>query len=631
MKQFLLFSFFFFTAVISFAQLNYSVLSIPDSLKKNADAVTREEYIKFTIKDINTAKYEVHEVITVLNEAGSHLLSFAAFSYKFQWLDDAEIKVYDALGIKKATYSKKDMTSVNYGEGLVPEGKVTNITINAPSYPITVEKNYTIKYKGLFSYPGNIFHPPNSSVEKAVFEAEAPAYLSFRYKLLNCSYQPVITNNNENMLYKWEVKNLAAYKAEKHSGGSDYYVPQVMLAPNKFQLEDYEGDMTSWKNFGDWLNKLYAKTNELKEDRKQFYKELVKSAASDKEKAKILYSYLQNNMRYVSIQLGIGGWRPFPAGFVDDKKYGDCKALSNYLKAALDAVGVLSNLVFIYRDYEVNKLDEKFPVNDFNHAILCIPQPKDSLWLECTSNYLPFAELDESTLNRKALMVCSDGGVLINTPASIYKNNMVNFSTTIKVNNEGGAAVTALYKSTGEERNNLLMGFHDLKEDDKKKGFIRHTEWKQPDDFTITVSAKTEMPYIVTAKMEYENIASFKAGTKLFLEPRLYHFFDEDIPETANRQHDYFFDYPYQQTDTTVYELPAGYNIENLPKDKNMQYPFAIYTATYKWDAENHKVTCIAYVGIKERLIKAADYSKLLAFKNLIVADANEKIVVKKE
>ena len=72
---------------------------------------------------------------------------------------------------------------------------------------------------------------------------------------------------------------------------------------------------------------------------------MVKNATTDREKAAILYNYMQNNMRYVSIQLGIGGLRPFPASFVDDKKYGDCKALSNYLKSALDAVGVKSNIV----------------------------------------------------------------------------------------------------------------------------------------------------------------------------------------------------------------------------------------------------------------------------------------------
>ena len=186
---------------IELFRLYYSRLA-----QKNADAVTREKNIKFTIKDINTARYEVHEVITVLNEEGSDYLSFHQYSYKFRWLDDAEIKVYDALGIKKGTYTKKDMTSVSYGDGLVPDGKVTYLTVSAQSYPITIEINYTVKYNGLFSYPGNYFHPPFHAVEKAVFEVEAPGDLSVRYKLLNCNYQPAVTKNDGKELYHWGSK-----------------------------------------------------------------------------------------------------------------------------------------------------------------------------------------------------------------------------------------------------------------------------------------------------------------------------------------------------------------------------------------------------------------------------------------
>ncbi|MFN8252520.1 MAG: DUF3857 domain-containing protein [Ferruginibacter sp.] len=612
------------------AQPNYSVLTIPDSLRKNADVVTREESVKFIIKDINTARYEVHEVVTILNEAGSRYLNFDQFSYEFQSLDDAEIKVYDALGIKKTTYSKKDMTSINYGEGLVPEGKVTYISVNAPSYPITIEKNYTVRYKGLFSYPGYNFQPPYHAVEKEVFEVEAPADLSFRFKLLNCNYQPQVLKESGKELYRWEVKNLPAYRSEKNSGGSDYYVPQLLLAPNKFQLDSYAGDMTSWKNFGAWIRDLYLKTTDLKDDRKEFFKALVKNAGTDKEKARILYDYLQTNMRYVSIQLGIGGLRPFPASFVDSKKYGDCKALSNFLKSALDAVGVKSNVVIIEGSMQPGLVLEDFPANTFNHVILCVPNAADTTWLECTSTTLPFGELGPFTENRKAMLVTDDGGVLVNTPLSKYKSNAISFSTEINVNDDGGALVTAQYRSTGDERNDLLMGFHDLKEDDKKRLFIRHTEWKQPDNFELSFSPRSANPYLISTKMEYENIASFKAGSKLFLEPRLYQLFDKDIPETEKRRHDYYFDCPYEQTDTTIYKMPAGYTAESLPKDKNLQYPFAAYNATYKWDAEKHELICIATVQVKERVVKAADYPRLLDFKKQVLADASEKIVMKR-
>jgi len=248
-------------AFCSHAQPNiYSALTIPDSLRKDADMVMREENIKLTVKDKNTAWYEVHQVFTVLNEQAKKYLTFVQFSDKFHVLDDAEIKVYDLMGVRKNTYSKKEMTSQNYGEGLVPEGKVTYFYVNAPAFPMTVEFNYSIKFKGIFSLPGFDMHSPWRSIQHSVFEIEAPADLGIRYKLINTNMQPQIDRDGSKEIYKWELNNLKAYKLEKHSGSAFSYEPTVLVAPNKFQLDEYDGDMTTWKNFGAWIDNLYLKT-----------------------------------------------------------------------------------------------------------------------------------------------------------------------------------------------------------------------------------------------------------------------------------------------------------------------------------------------------------------------------------
>ena len=614
------------------AQLNiYSALTIPDSLKKDADIVIRDEGKKLTIKDKNTAKYEVHQVFTVMNAQAKDFLSFVAFSDKFHTLDDAEIKVFDLLGKKINTWSKKEMTSLNYGEGLVPEGKVTYFDVSAPAYPVTVEINYTIKYRGILDLPDYIMQHSWQSVQHSVYEVEVPVDLGFRYKLLNTEKKPDVSATGTKSIYRWELNNMPAFKLEKHSGSSEGYLPTVLIAPNKFQLDEYDGDMTSWKNYGLWINDLYAKVSGLPEEKKAFYREMVKGAKSDEEKASILYNYLQHNMRYVSIQLGIGGWRPFPAEFVNDKKYGDCKALSNYLKTTLEAVGIKSNLVIIYRDYEPRVVDENFPMNDFNHVILCIPGGKDSTWLECTSTTLPFASLDETTLNRKAVMITDAGGVLINTPASNYKINTEYINTIIDIDEAGEAKVKSQYTLFGEERDKLLMRFYDLKDDEKRKYIITHKQWKQPDEFNISSSKNKDNPYQVNSSMTYEKIYSFKAGNKLFFEPRLYLIFDEEIVESEKRMRDYYFTYPYQCYDTTVYKFSTGYTMESLPKNKSLKFSFGEYICSYNWDATAHTVTSTALLQIKERVVKAADYSKLVDFKKLVMADVNEKIVMKRE
>ena len=94
-------------------------------------------------------------------------------------------------------------------------------------------------------------------------------------------------------------------------------------------------------------------------------KELVKNAPSQEEKIKVLYHYLQENMRYVSVQLGIGGWQTFDAKYVEENKYGDCKALTNFMKSMLKAADIEAYAALIKNGRNV--LDQEI---DFDFKII---------------------------------------------------------------------------------------------------------------------------------------------------------------------------------------------------------------------------------------------------------------------
>src|SRR5207244_663743 len=98
----------------------------------------------------------------------------------------------------------------------------------------------------------------------------------------------------------------------------------------------------SWQELGKFQVQLNSGRDKLPDAVKQTVHQLTDQISDPKEKVRILYEYLQRNTRYISIQLGIGGFQPFDASFVASKSYGDCKALSNYMYSLLKEANIKS-------------------------------------------------------------------------------------------------------------------------------------------------------------------------------------------------------------------------------------------------------------------------------------------------
>jgi transglutaminase-like putative cysteine protease len=223
------------------------------------------------------------------------------------------------------------------------------------------------------------------SVQYDKLVVETPVGLTFRYKQFNLQTAPQITQEKNKIVYTWEVKNLTIKKAEIFQPSWREIMPSVLLAPSSFGVGDYTGNMDTWGNYGQFVNKLREGRDVLPDNIKQKVHELTDNLKDPHEKVNILYNYLQQNSRYVSVQLGVGGWQPFDASYVSSNKYGDCKALSNYMIALLKEAGIKGDYVLIRSGEDEEPIQTDFPITQFNHATVCVPLGKDSVWLECTS------------------------------------------------------------------------------------------------------------------------------------------------------------------------------------------------------------------------------------------------------
>lgn len=602
----------------------YTLASVPEALRAKATVVTHLEDIKYEIESLDKTTYSVHKIYTVINEEGKDALLFNEYSSKYISLEDAEIKVYDGNGKQTARYKKKDMTTVATGEGLIEDGFVTYYRIMPSSYPVTIELNYEQKIKSTLIVPGYRFIQPKESILSSTYTARVPAEMNLKYKPVNTTVQPVITDDGKYKIYKWAVKDLVPLEYEEGAVSASSRYPHIALTAQQFSHYGYHGDFSSWKNFGTWVSNLYTGLDELPADRQQFFSNLVKDVPDQKEKIRKIYQYMQQNFRYVSIQLGIGGYRPFSATFTDQKKYGDCKALSNYMKAALKTVGIRSHVAVINAEFNQEPVDPEFPSNNFNHVILCVPGQKDSTWLECTSSTAEFGELGNFTENRNALLITENGGVLVATPRSSASANTFSTRTTVSLADDlSGISETVIY-ARGEYRE-ILNDILKEKKDRQKEAIVFYWGFKQPDDFLLVKEGET-----ANLKMAFSKIPEFNSGDKVFINPRMNKIWSSRLPKAENRKLDFYFRYPFERRDTTIYKLPAGSKPDVVAKEKELKCDYASFNTKAWYNEPENAVYVATTLVLQQYKIPASGYAAVKKFFEDISQEDAQKLVVKK-
>lgn len=612
------------------AQSSYAVSGIPDSLKTHAHSVIRSEELTLVVSSPAKATYKVHRVITILDKEGDTYLTFEELTSKFIKLEDAVVNAFDAGGKQIGHVRQKDMNGAVYGSNLVDDGHLTYYKTPAGVYPITVEEDFTLTFKGIIAYPTFDLDNTERAIQQASFSATVPTAAGIRYKNRHTNLQPLIQDGpKDTRTYTWSVSGLKGQRFESWTLEGDG--PAVLLAPNAFDVDDNPGDMSTWASFGKWYYDLNKDAFVLPETSKDFYRRLVAGAPTDLDKARILYSYLQKNFRYVSIQLGIGGFRAFPAGFTESKKYGDCKGLSAYMKACLDAVGVKSYVALVNAGELEAPVDPSFPDSHFNHVILCLPNAGDTTWLECTSKLSDFGLLGDFAEDRNALLVTEKGGVLVRTPSSRPEENRSSSFTLVTLSPDGSGQVLAHLAATGAFKRQRIAGLYEQSRDNQKRYLVSALRFMSPDDLLVYVHDIDTPVFKADVQLTLEKVPDFMAGNKMFLHSRLYPILYREITAADKRTHDFYFPEPFQLTDTTCYLLPDGYSVGQLPTGETRNAPNATFTSAYWYDASKKAVFSAGTLTLMNRDIPAQDFPQVKRLLNLVEAESAQKIVIDKK
>jgi len=374
--------------------------------------------------------------------------------------------------------------------------------------------------------------------------------------------------------------------------------------------------------------------------------ELAAGKATILEKVRVLAEFAQRDIRYVAIEVGIGGFQPHLADEVFSHRYGDCKDKATLLRSMLKVIGVDSNYVLVHTERGVVQPD--FPTSlTFNHVILAIRLPAEVddptlratlspeklgrlLIFDPTNRYVPFGQIPEYEQDNYGLLLTSDSGELLHLPlaAPVVNRLMRTAKLTLKPDGTLVGQVDEMRQGAPAaiERERLL----EMQPADRPKlfnsflgGFLGN--------YSITRATIGNLEdYDSFLVLHYEFVApsyAKTAGNLLIVRPRV--FGEKSVGVGAKpRKYPVDLDMSTLQTDLFEIELPPGYEADEVPKPALSEFDFGKYTSETK--VENGVLRYKRSYEIRNVTVPLDKLANLQSFDRSITADERASAVLRR-
>jgi len=406
---------------------------------------------------------------------------------------------------------------------------------------------------------------------------------------------------------------------------------------------------TNWQEMGNWYLNLIVNRRDASPQIKQEVASLTSSAPTTLDKMRALAQFVQHEIRYVSIQLGIGGFQPHPAADIFAHRYGDCKDKATLLSSMLSEIGVQSYYVII--NVERGSVTSETPANvgAFDHAILAIKLPAGLsdpsliatvqhprlgtlLYFDPTNDMTPFGQLSGDLQANYGLLVTPEGGELTELPEQPPAMNGIERTGKFTLDStgmlKGEVTESRLGDRAAAERWRLQSV---TKSSDQIKpieellaGSLSRFYIKQASIQNLHLS---NQPFGFHYAFEADDYAK-NAGGLLLVRPRVLGVKTSGFLETREpRRFPIEFEGPVRDSDTFDITIPAGYVVDDVPPAVDADYGFASYHA--KTEVHGNVVHYSRTWEIKELSVPVARADDLRKLYRIIAGDERNTVVLK--
>jgi len=532
-----------------------------------------------------------------------------------------------AAGWEMASDSKVKVLEIPAGE----PGNVVGFEIEYQARPFVLEDEWNFQ--------------ETIPVKEARYSLQMPPGWEYSAVWLNhAKVEPNAVGGNQ---WQWVVNDVPAIRYERHMPPFSALAARMVVAflgPGATRSNSF----LTWDDMARWQRDLANGRHEATPGIRQKFAEVTAGQDTAQTKLLAIAKFLQKDIRYVAIELGIGGWQPHAAADVFAHRYGDCKDKATLLSTMLKLADIDSYYVFINtRRGAVGP--QTPPMRIFDHAILAIKLPDQIqdprymavldhpklgklLIFDPTDEKTPIGNLSGDLQANYAFLVRPDGGELIRTPQLPTGSNGISHTghLTLDANGtlRGQMNVTRKGDFATYERYEQISV-------QASKDRVKRIEQEVAHSigmFDITSAQMlnldvTDLPFGYVFNLVAPSYAK-PAGNLLMIRPRVMGIRSSDLMEEKEpRKFPVIFPGPEKDVDSFEIALPAGYEIDDLPLPVDVDYSFASYHS--RTEKKESAILYTRTFEVKELVVPTEKLDELKKLYRIIAGDERSTAVLK--
>jgi len=478
------------------------------------------------------------------------------------------------------------------------------------------------------------------------YSLQLPSGWEYKASWINAAeIKPTPGGNNH---WEWVMNDVKGIRKEEEMPPIEAVAGQMIVSffpPGGASRNGFTG----WLEMGNWYSNLTNGRRDASPEITQQVAALTASARTPLDKMKALAQFVQNDIRYVAIELGIGGWQPHAASEVFVHRYGDCKDKATLLSSMLSQVGIESFYVVINSERGYVTPEVPANVGGFNHVVLAIKLPANVsdlslvatiqhprlgtlLYFDPTNELTPFGEIGGYLQANYGLLVTSEGGELVELPRQPSAMNSIHRSGKLTLDPlgtlKGEISETRVGDRAWAERwrlRTVTKSADQIKPiEDLLAGSLSLFNITQA---SVTNLNRTDQPFGFHYAFEARGYAK-NAGGLLLVRPRVLGVKTSGLLETKEpRTFPIEFEGPSRDTDTFEIVIPAGYVVDDIPPSVDADYSFASYHA--KTEVNGNLIHYSRTLEVKELSVPVARADDLKKFYRIIASDERNTVVLK--